>query len=199
MEILNINAQIRTNQDSSKMIREEKKLAWIIYWKHQDNISIKLDYSEFLKLYRKVGDSTIFTINIDWKNIEVLVHEKQKDPVSGDFIHVDFFAITKWEKLHAKIHLNFINSAPIARQWAIIEELIKEIEVVCLPKDLINHFDVDLSSLEEFNSYIKISDLTIDREKFSILDSQDEIVVLAWKPAKAESETEENKKETETK
>jgi len=67
-----------------------------------------MDNSEFIKLFRISGESHIINLNIGKKSIEVLVHDFQKEPVKGDFLHVDFFAITKGEKVHTKIHLSFV-------------------------------------------------------------------------------------------
>jgi len=108
MENLSLNATLRSTTEKLKELRASKKLPCVIYGHKTESIAITLDYSEFLKTFRKSGESHIITINIDKKSIDVLVHDIQKAPVSGDFIHIDFYAFTKGEALQTNISLNFI-------------------------------------------------------------------------------------------
>jgi len=185
MEILNLNAQTRTKEERLSEIRTSSMVPAVVYGKHQEPILLKIDNSDFLRTYRKSGESHIINLKAWTKNIEVLVHEVQREPISGDFLHIDFFAITKWEKVHTKIPLHFIWTSQAAKEWAIIDEHIKEIEVKVLPTDLIDFIEVDLWELKEMWDSIRISDLKIDTSKFEVL-THDEVVVSASKPAKVE-------------
>lgn len=187
MENLNLNAQARNTEEKLKDIRAAKMIPAVVYWKNQEPIAIKMDNSEFIKLFRISGESHIINLNIGKKSIEVLVHDYQKEPVKGDFLHVDFFAITKGEKVHTKIHLSFVGSSKAVKEWAILEEHLKEIDVKVLPKDLVDSFEVDLSKLENIGDVIRVSDLKIS-SKFDVLTNSDDIVALASKPAKVEVE-----------
>ena len=187
MENLNLNAQARNTEEKLKDIRAAKMIPAVVYWKNQEPIAIKMDNSEFIKLFRISGESHIINLNIGKKSIEVLVHDFQKEPVKGDFLHVDFFAITKGEKVHTKIHLSFVWSSKAVKEWAILEEHLKELDVKVLPKDLVDSFEVDLSKLENIGDVIRVSDLKIS-SKFDVLTPNDDIVALASKPAKVEVE-----------
>lgn len=188
MENLNLNAQIRNTEEKNKEIRAAKMIPAVVYWKKQEPIAIKIDYSEFLKLFRISWESHIINIKIEKKSIEVLVHDIQREPVNWDFQHIDFIAITKGEKVHTKIHLSFVGNSKAVKEGAILEEHIKEIDVKVLPKDLVDSFEVDLSKLVEIGDVIRISDLGIS-DKFEIHANDDDIVVSANKPAKVEIET----------
>lgn len=188
MEKLNLNAHIRNTEEKLSEVRAAKMIPAIVYWKNQEPIAIKIVYSEFLKLFRISGESHIINLALEWKNIEVLVHDIQKEPVKWDYLHVDFFAITKWEKVHTYIHLNFTGNSKAVKEWAILEEHIKEIEVKVLPKDLVDYFEVDLSKLENMGDSIRVSELNIDSEKFEVLNNSDDIVVNASKPKKVKIE-----------
>jgi len=187
MENLNLNAQIRNTEEKISEVRAAKMIPAVVYWKKQEPIAIKIDNSEFIKLFRVSWESHIINLNIGKKSIEVLVHDYQKEPVKGDFLHIDFFAITKGEKVHTKIHLSFTGTSKAAKEWAIIEEHLKEIDVKVLPKDLVDSFNVDLSKLEEIGNVIRVSDLGIS-SKFEIITNADDIVAIASKPAKVEIE-----------
>ena len=191
MEKFNLTAEIRTlgdrNKQQNKKLRNNKKIPAVVYGKNQEPISIILDYSEFLKTFRKTGESTIINLKVGKKDIEVIVHDLQHEPVSGDYMHIDFYALTRWEALTTKIQINFIWESPAVKEGGILEELNKEVEVKCLPKHLVEHFDVDLSLLKEVGDNIKASELNIS-DDFELLTPADEVIVLIGKPKKIEEE-----------
>ena len=190
MENLNLTAEIRDKKEKSKILRKLKMLPAVVYWKKQESIPLKLDYSSFLKTFRKSWESHIINLHVDKKDIEVLVHSVQREPITWDFTHVDFFALIRWEAVTTKIHLEFIWDSPASREGAIIEEHMKDIEVRCLPTDLRDNFEVDLSLLKEIWDNIKVGELDIDPEKYELTAPKDEIVVSASIPKKVEIEEE---------
>ena len=110
-----------------------------------------------------------------------MVHDIQREPVSGNFLHIDFYAITKGEKVHTKIPLLFTWDSIAVKEWAILEEHIKEIEVKVLPNNLVDNIEVNISWLKEIGDSIRISDLNIDLYKFDLI-TIDSVVVSANKP-----------------
>jgi len=116
MENLDLNVQVRTTEEKLSEVRTSKMIPAVVYGKHQEPILLKMDYSEFLRTFRKAGESHIINLKTGKKDLEVLVHEVQKEPISGDFLHIDFYAITKGEKVHTKIHLNFIGASQAVKE-----------------------------------------------------------------------------------
>jgi len=197
MTSFSIEAQVRVKDENCKHLRKQRILPWVVYGKNQEPISLKMDYSDFLKTFRKAWESSIINLKVGKKDIEVLIHEYQKEPVTGDFIHVDFFALTRWETLHTKVELKFVWDSEAVKLWAVLEELTKEVEIEVLPKDLIDHIEVDLSALKNFEDNIKVSDLKVP-DTIKILTPADTVVVLAAKPRKVEEEITEEVSETTT-
>jgi len=187
MEKLTLKAEQRNKEESLKKIRSSKKIPCVVYGHKQESETLKVDYSDFLRTYRKAWENHIITLELNSKKMNVLIHEVQKNPITWDFIHIDFYTVTAWEKVHTKIPLKFVWNSKAAQEWAIIEELVKELEVKCLPTNLVDNIEVDLSSLKEIWDTIKVSDLNIDK-KFDILTPKEEVIVLAWKPSKAKEE-----------
>lgn len=185
-----LNANVRTPEEKVKHLRNEKIVPWVVYWKKQEPISLKFDYSEFLKLYRIAWESKIVKLDIDWKSIDVLVYEVRKNPINWEFQHVDFYAITKWEKVTTNIPLVFVWTAKATIDGAIIEEHMKEIEVKVLPTDLVDSIEVDITPLENIWDSIRVADLKIDTEKFEILAGPDDMVIAATKPVEEKIEDE---------
>ncbi len=196
MSSFSIEAQVRAKDENCKHLRKQRILPWVVYGKNQEAISLKINYSDFLKVFREAWESTIINLKVGKKDIEVLIHDYQKEPVTGDFIHVDFLAITRWEKLKTTIALNFVWDSEAVKEGAILEELQKEIEVEVLPKDLVESIDVDLSLLKEFDSHIKVSDLNIP-DNIKVLTPMDEVLVIAARPKRAEVDKKEENQESE--
>ena len=182
MATFDITAEIRTTDTKPSAIRKLKKVPGIVYGKTQAPIAFSLDSSEFLRLYRKSGESNIINLKIGKEELEVLVHQTQKHHITGEFTHVDFYAITRGEVLQTQIHFNFIGESEAQKEWAIIEEIMKEVSVKCLPRNLVDHFDVDLALLKEVGDAIRISDLWIDSEKYELSVHDEDVVATASAP-----------------
>jgi large subunit ribosomal protein L25 len=198
MEKYVLNAEIRESWETAKKLKATKQVAGVIYGKTHESTPIKIQYSDFLRTFRKTGESHIINLSIGKKETEVLVHSVQKQPVSGEFYHIDFYAITKGEKVHTKIPLNFTWESQAVREWNILEEHLKEIEVKCLPTDLVDNFNIDLSKLVTAWDSIRVSELGIDESKYEVFNALDDIVVTATKPAKVEAASEEVSSEKNT-
>jgi len=108
MENINLNADIRTTEEKLSEVRSSKMIPAIVYGKHQESLLLKMDNSDFLRAFRKAGESHIINLKAGKENIEVLIHDIQREPVSGEFLHIDFYAITRGEKVHTNINLEFI-------------------------------------------------------------------------------------------
>ncbi len=181
MEKVVLNSQKRDAGECNKTLRNSKIVPAVVYGHKQPATNIKLDASDLLRAYRIAKENHVVELSVDNKKMDVLFHEVQKAPVSWDIIHVDFYAITKGEKVHTHIPLVFIwSSKAKSEEWAIIEELVKQVEVKCLPQDLVDSFEVDLSKLEKTWDNIKVWDLVIS-DKFEVLSSMDEVIAVAAK------------------
>lgn len=185
MEKIVLTSQKREAGECVKTLRASKSVPAVVYGHKQEAISIKLGSSDVLRAFRVAWENHVVELEVEGKKMDVLFHEVQKAPVSGDIIHVDFYAITKGEKVHTHIPLVFVGASKAkSEEWAIIEELVKQVEVKCMPTDLVDSIEVDLSLLEKTGDNIKISNLKVS-SKIEILDSKDEVIAVAAK-SKAE-------------
>ena len=183
MEQVVLNADIRTADENLKKMRRDRIIPAVIYGKTQEPISVKIQNSDLLRAYRTAGESMIIDMKVGKKEMEVLFHKIQREPVSGEFQHIDFYAVTRWEKVHTKVAIHFTGEAPIQREGAIIEEITKEIEVKCLPRFLVENFEVDLSQLTAMGDTVKVVDLGLNPEEYEVITNDDEILVVASEPA----------------
>jgi len=133
----------------------------VLYGQNIDNQNLELNKVEFEKTFAMAGESSLIDLIIDKKNpVTVIVKTTQKNPVKDNFIHVDFYQVDMNKKITTEITLNFINEAPAVKELGAV--LLKDsdsIEIECLPGDLINHLDVDLSVLKNMHDSIRLEDL----------------------------------------
>jgi large subunit ribosomal protein L25 len=178
---------VATPRDPNTDLREVRRTAnrggsvpGVVYGKKVSSTPVLVDTSDLLRVFRASGFSHIIDLVIDGKKHQVLIHDVQVHPTTGDFLHVDFYAIVASEKLHVTVPVKLIGSSQAARDGAIIEHVLQDIEVKCLPSDIPAEIEVDISSLEKPGDIIHVSDLKIDHKKIEILHHEEtEAVVIA--------------------
>lgn len=190
MEKLTLNSLERSTESKLKDLRQSSRIPWVIYGHNFNPSTISVDYSEFLKLFRTAWFTHIIKLTTGKTTQDVIVHDIQKHPVTWDFQHIDFMTINAKEKIHVKIPLKFIGSAPVTRDGWLVDQLMDEVDVKCLPNDLVDHFEFDISCLTELGQVAHFSELKIDAKKFEIhIDSETPIAsVLEPRWIKVEDE-----------
>lgn len=181
MEKLTLAAQSRDVAVKLSEIRASKKIPSVVYGHKIAAQSITVEYSEFLKTFRKAGKTHLVELSLGGKKQDVLIHEVQKHPVTGDFLHIDFFVVSATEKIHVEIPLVLIGVAPAQREGGMVEQNMHTLEVKCFAKDLVDSFEVDISVLAEMGDIIHVQDLGISK-KFDILAPLDAAVVAVHAP-----------------
>lgn len=144
-------------------VRAEGILPAVIYGAGGKTESLSMIYTDFEKLFREAGEASLIDLKIDDKDAgKVLVHEVQYDPVRGHMIHVDLIRVNMSKPITAFAELKFIGEAPAVKELGgTLVHNINEVEIKCLPKDLISHIDVDVSLLKTFDDVIKVKDLVL--------------------------------------
>jgi len=182
MEKLTLVATSRDTETKLSTIRADKKVPAVVYGHKITAQAITVGASDLLKIFRKSGKTHIIELNLDGKKQDVLIHETQRAPVSGDFIHIDFFAVSATEKIHVQIPVHLIGTSPASVQGGLIEQNMHIVEVKCLPKNLVDAFEADLSRLENLGDSLHVKDLGIDTVKFDILSDLESSIVSVHLP-----------------
>ncbi len=173
---------------SAGKLRQDELIPGEIYGHKKKNQHVTVVKNDFEKLYNKVGESNLIELTIDEnKPINVLVKNIQQDPVTDEVIHIDFYIVNMNEKLSTEIPLEFIGiSKAVKELGGVFVKSISDIQVSCLPKDLVPKIDVDISALEEFDQVITIGDLKIPEG--ITLNLNDSIPVCLVQPPRVEKE-----------
>jgi len=179
--------KVTTRTDKAKHLRADGKIPAVVYGKNFENKSIALDKIIFSQTFKAAGTSNLIELAIDGdKPFKTLVHDLEKDPITGEIIHVDFFKVNMKEKIHAEIPLHFVGDSPAVMnlEGSLITP-VDTIEIECLPADLPSAIEVDIAILDDFEKNIKISDLNIP-EGVEVQNDPEEIIVFVQEPRSEE-------------
>ncbi len=144
-------------------LRSAGKLPAVIYGPKEESTPLTLDRVEFEKLFKQTGESSVIVLNGLDTPKEVLVHDVAFDALRGGMTHVDFYAIEAGKEITMNIPLEFIGEAPAIKLGGTLTKVLHEIEITCMPKDIPQHIDVDVSVLDDFEKQIHVKDLVIPK------------------------------------
>jgi len=179
---------------ASRRMRRSGKAPGIVYGGANAPQPIELDHNALIHALRnEVFHSSILTMKVDGSSTQVLLRDVQMHPFRNEVLHVDFQRIDASRKIHMKVPLHFINEAlspAVKTQGAIISHVMTEIAIACLPKDLPEFIEVDLSALDTAHS-LHVSGVTLPAGVSAVSHRTGDPVVATAVVPKAIVETEE--------
>lgn len=171
-----------------KALRRQGRLPAVLYGHNVEPVAVSLDAHEASLALTGLSSSTIVTIDLEGEQHATLVRERQKNYVRNTFIHIDFQVVSLTEKIRAMVRIEVRGNSPAVKDFnAVLVNNITEVEVEALPRDLPEHFIVDVSNLANIGDVIKVRDLEVS-DKVEILKDPDEIIVVATGAAPEEVE-----------
>ncbi|MFP4514893.1 MAG: 50S ribosomal protein L25 [Parcubacteria group bacterium] len=182
--------KLKAQPRAKKEKLDHKTIPAVVYGTSIESKSIKLDNVEFEKVYEEAGESSLIDLIIDdEKSVKVIVKEVQKHPFKNLIYNVDLHQVDMSQTITTEIPLEFVGVSKAEKEdGALIMKNLDSVEVECLPNDLVNHIDVDLSSLNEFGDTIHVKDLKVP-SGMEILEEAEEVVVSAIEPKEEDVES----------
>lgn len=145
-----IVAKAREKGKKSDMtnLRNSGHIPAIIYGEGQEGQKISLEKIPFLRAYKKtIGEIALFDIELDGKKITTILKEKQIHPVSRDFMHIDFQELHKGVSITVNVPFRYIGEPVGISLGGVLEIMVRDIEVSCLPKDIPEDIEIDISTI----------------------------------------------------
>lgn len=180
MEI-KLNAQKRSSEAKVKELRAKRIVPAVVYGKDSEPVMIQVNLSEMVKVERNAGKNRVITLDIEGEAKNVLIQDFQLEPVTGDFITVDFLVVNDESVVTAKIPVKFTGESAAAKLGAMMDEKLKTIKVKCKVANLVDAFEADLSLLAVAGDNIKVKDINLDTEKYTLVNHPNEVVISAVK------------------
>jgi len=196
MEEIKLDVQVRTAKEigtgKSKGLRNNRFVPAVVYGGTQKPTTIKLNQRDYGQIMRKhKGETVLFHLNVfegdkKLKDYTVILKEEQIHPVTDDLMHVDFKRISLKEEIEVKVHIALKGDAVgVKKDGGVLEQILWELDIICLPTNIPKSIDVDISPLHIGQS-IHVKELILPQGVKTKHDP--ESVVVAVVAPKAEEE-----------
>ncbi len=191
-EKITIAAETRADFGSSanRRLRRSGVIPGVVYGAGNEPTSVQLNQHDFeMMLKHHTSESLLVDLVIDGQAPrKVLVREIQRNAVAGSVQHIDFNEVSMTERLHAPVSIELVGDpVGVTQQGGMLEHLIHEVEIECLPDDLMEVIEVDVSHLALGDSLF-VSDIQLDRSKYGLVTAEDVAVASVTQPRVAEAE-----------
>jgi large subunit ribosomal protein L25 len=183
-----LNTKPRQKEDNLQSLRKSGQIPAIFYGKKTEPTSVSISKTEFLKIWKESGESGVVNLKGDKISVDVLIHDVQFDPVSGDPLHVDFYVFEKGKKIEISVPLEFVGvSAAVKDLGGSLVKVLHELKVKADPQNIPHEISVDISKLETFDSQVLASDIVLP-SGVDLVELPTEVVASVSEP-KSEEET----------
>jgi large subunit ribosomal protein L25 len=172
-----LEAQPRTagNKNEARRVRRSGKIPAVVYGAGQDSVPVAVDPRQVTRILNsETGHNTIFDLALDGgSKTKAMIVDWQYEPIKGKLLHIDLKRIAMDKKLAVMVPIELIGEpAGVKQQGGILEQMLREVEVECLPGDIPSHIDVDVSDLV-FGKVLRVADLPhSDKLKFLTDENQ---------------------------
>ena len=199
---ITINAATREGfgKSEARRLRKQGMIPIAVYGEGKDASAVAINAKEIANILRSdTGHNTIFKLalpNGDGEPATVIIKDWQVDPVKGRLLHADLLRLSMTEVTRVEVAIEPVGEpVGVKLEGGILDLQMREIEVECLPGDIPEHLQVDVSNLH-IGDHLTVADLVYDREKIKVIADEHQIIagVLAPRmveeaaPAEAEAE-----------
>lgn len=171
-------------------LRAEGKLPVVAYGHGFESQTLVTDTKAAERIYHQAGSSKLIGLKIgDGRSRNALIHDAQFDAVSGRLIHADLLIVRMDEELKAEVPLHFTGeTALVYQQEGTLVKGLETVEVECLPANLPESLEVDISGLDEFEKTITLADLTLPEGVKLVAEEPEAMLVAKVEPPRSDEE-----------
>ena len=189
MERMSISVEKReeVGKGAARSLRRNNMIPAVIY-RAGDSLPVQFSKKDLARFINATaGEQIMVDLQFgDGSSRFALMKDYQTDPVDGELLHADFFEVSLTEEVEVTVHITLVGEPiGVRRDGGILQYLLREIEVECLPDKITGHIEVDVSNLEIGQS-IRVGDLR-PGEGIKVLNDPDEVIINIVAPAVEEA------------
>lgn len=196
--VVEVEERSSLGKNESRRLRRSGLIPGVLYGSGKRNFPVTVDPRRLDQILNsEAGENTLLDLRLKGQDTQrkAMIREVQIDPVSGQVVHADFIRIEMDQKLQIHVPVRTMGVAPGVREdGGILEIVQRNLEVECLPADIPEHVEVDISALN-IGDQVRLSELDVG-DRIQLLQGPDTVVVTLVAP-KAEEEVEEVAEEVE--
>lgn len=184
---------------NARRMRRAGQVPGVIYGDGGEAREVSLSQHEFKQMFHHhAGEQMMVVLELDGKELPVLLKDVQHAPMSGDILHVDFQEVSMTKKLKVQIALELTGEAEgVQTQGGVLDHTLYSVEVECLPGDILEKIEVDVSELK-LGDVLTVKDINLDKSKYEILMDDDLAVASVLAPRVVVEEEEEGEEGAES-
>ncbi len=165
------------NKNAARRVRVAGKIPAVIYGSGHDPVAVEVDPKQISRiLFSETGHNTIFDVEIPGKDTsKAMIVDWQREPIKDQLIHIDLKRIALDKVLRVKVRVKLLGiPVGVKNSGGILDQVLREVEIECLPANIPAHVDLDVSGLE-MHGVLRVSDLP-HSELIKFLNSADSTV-----------------------
>jgi large subunit ribosomal protein L25 len=167
----------RFNKNAARRVRVAGKIPAVLYGSGHDPVAIEVEPKQISRiLFSETGHNTIFDVEISGKpTAKAMIVDWQREPIKDQLIHIDLKRIALDKVLRVKVRVKLMGiPVGVKAEGGILDQVLREVEIECLPADIPSHIDVDVTGLA-MHGVLRISDLP-HSDKIKYLNAEDATV-----------------------
>jgi len=174
--VLKARNRVHKGSGEAGRIRRAGRIPAVLYGRSGKAISIDLDAREFINGTKGISESTIVKIDVEGNPHDAFVKNTQRNIRDGNILHIDFYEVESGMTLRAKVTIQLKGNPIGVREGGVLEFPLHEVEVECLPKDLPERIELDISSLGT-NQSIHVRNLALG-DNVRVITGSDQVIAL---------------------
>lgn len=175
--MLSLTSQKRETKEDLRALRNQGMIPGVFYGPKVESQTLQINGKQFYQVYKEAGESTLINLTVEGeKDSPVLIHEVQRDPLSFEVLHVDFYQPDLEKEVEITVPLVFEGEAPAVQELGgTLIRNIQEVSVKALPQNLPHEIAVNVSSLVAFEDRVLVKDIVRNGE-FEIVQASEDTV-----------------------
>ena len=185
---LEVEKRDATGKGVARRARAAGKVPGVVYGRGMEPVPITVDRRDFVTaLHTDAGMNVLLSLQLDGDAIPALARDLQRDPVKGTLLHADFVKVDLTVEVEVEVPVHVVGEAPGVKEGGVLEQPLHEVTVRCLPTEVPEHIEADVSGLDIGDS-LRVSELAEGRTFEVLNDPESPVVTIAQPISEAELE-----------
>jgi large subunit ribosomal protein L25 len=167
----------REKKEKAKNLIKREKIPAVVYGPGRENMNIMLDKSDVLKHLNKIAETTPIKLKLDGNEMHGFLKGAQRDKVTDNIIHLDFYIPSEGHKMEIHIPLTFVGEPAGIEHGGVVQEIITDLPVQTLPKDIVETIEVNVEELE-IGDVVRVKDLDLPEGIKPLIDEDRAVYVV---------------------
>lgn len=144
----------------ARRLRASGRVPAVVYGAKKASLAVSVDPKQISRILQsESGHNTIFELHLNGEKSRVMIVDWQYDPLRGKLLHIDMKRIAMDERIKVQVPIHLVGEAAgVKQQGGILDQVLREVEIECLPGDIPSHIDADISHLV-FGTVLRVADL----------------------------------------